>query len=259
MGQGTAAPWAKRVGDHLPRACGAIARCCPQDKADFKDKLSPIVTSLSLALASSSDARGLGLVLYGDTLVQAQVGPSGDTAGDSPHQALGPPQPQRRAVQCSSPTAPTLSLCLSLGHGPVLSTSLGCPHCHCCCPQCLPEVSSLSPLLSSAPAQAVLTVPPPVPAPRSGCPPPIPTLSPLPLRDAPSLSPSVPTPFLGHAPCPPHRPLSPPGCPALSPLPPHVPPLPPPPPPAPAQTHIVLEDCGEDNVCVPDLRLIAHT
>uniref|UniRef100_A0A8B9T854 Integrin subunit alpha 2b n=1 Tax=Anas platyrhynchos TaxID=8839 RepID=A0A8B9T854_ANAPL len=61
-----------RVGDHLPRACGAIARCCPQDKADFKDKLSPIVTSLSLALASSSDARGLGLVLYGDTLVQAQ-------------------------------------------------------------------------------------------------------------------------------------------------------------------------------------------
>uniref|UniRef100_A0A8B9T715 Integrin subunit alpha 2b n=1 Tax=Anas platyrhynchos TaxID=8839 RepID=A0A8B9T715_ANAPL len=67
------APDAGRVGDHLPRACGAIARCCPQDKADFKDKLSPIVTSLSLALASSSDARGLGLVLYGDTLVQAQT------------------------------------------------------------------------------------------------------------------------------------------------------------------------------------------
>uniref|UniRef100_A0A8B9U8V0 Integrin alpha-IIb n=1 Tax=Anas zonorhyncha TaxID=75864 RepID=A0A8B9U8V0_9AVES len=44
-----------------------------RDKADFKDKLSPIVTSLSLALASSSDARGLGLVLYGDTLVQAQT------------------------------------------------------------------------------------------------------------------------------------------------------------------------------------------
>ncbi|XP_038024818.1 integrin alpha-IIb [Anas platyrhynchos] len=44
-----------------------------RDKADFKDKLSPIVTSLSLALASSSDAQGLGLVLYGDTLVQAQT------------------------------------------------------------------------------------------------------------------------------------------------------------------------------------------
>ncbi|KAI6072547.1 Integrin alpha-IIb [Aix galericulata] len=230
-----------------------------RDKADFKDKLSPIVTSLSLAQASSSDARGLGLVLYGDTLVQAQVGPSGDTAGDSHHQALGHPQPQRQAVQCSSPTTPTLSLCLSLGHGPVLSTSLGCPHCHSCCPQCLPEMSSLSPLLSAVPAQDVLTVPPPVPAPPSACSPPVSTLSPLPPWDAPSLSPTVPTPFLGHAPCPPHCPLSPPGCSALSPLPPHIPPLPPTPPPAPAQTHIVLEDCGEDNVCVPDLRLTAHT
>ncbi|XP_040392935.1 integrin alpha-IIb isoform X4 [Cygnus olor] len=44
-----------------------------RDKADFKDKLSPIVTSLSLALASSPGAQGLGLVLYGDTLVQAQT------------------------------------------------------------------------------------------------------------------------------------------------------------------------------------------
>eukprot|EP00076_Gallus_gallus_P034382 XP_024999920.1 integrin alpha-IIb isoform X5 [Gallus gallus] len=26
-----------------------------------------------------------------------------------------------------------------------------------------------------------------------------------------------------------------------------------------AQTHIILEDCGDDNVCVPDLRLSAHT
>ncbi|XP_064895887.1 integrin alpha-IIb [Columba livia] len=26
-----------------------------------------------------------------------------------------------------------------------------------------------------------------------------------------------------------------------------------------AQTHIILEDCGDDNLCVPDLRLAAHT
>ncbi|XP_075578728.1 integrin alpha-IIb [Pelecanus crispus] len=26
-----------------------------------------------------------------------------------------------------------------------------------------------------------------------------------------------------------------------------------------AQTHIILEDCGQDNLCVPDLRLAAHT
>ncbi|NXL92312.1 ITA2B protein, partial [Alectura lathami] len=45
-----------------------------RDKAEFKDKLSPIVTSLSLALAASPGAHRLGLVLYGDTLVQAQVG-----------------------------------------------------------------------------------------------------------------------------------------------------------------------------------------
>lgn len=167
MGRGTAAPWAKRVGDHLPRAWGAIARWCPQDKADFKDKLSPIVTSLSLALASSPGAQGLGLVLYGDTLVQAQVGPGGDTAGDSHQQPPGRAQPrcQAGAVLCSGPTAPTLSLCLSLGHGPVLSTSLGCPHCHPCCPQCLPEMSSLSPLWSPVPAQDVPSVPPTVPAP----------------------------------------------------------------------------------------------
>ncbi|NXV75166.1 ITA2B protein, partial [Atlantisia rogersi] len=41
-----------------------------RDEADFKDKLSPIALSLSLALPGG----GPGLVLYGDTLVQAQVG-----------------------------------------------------------------------------------------------------------------------------------------------------------------------------------------
>ncbi|NXT86073.1 ITA2B protein, partial [Zapornia atra] len=41
-----------------------------RDEADFKDKLSPIALSLSLALPGEAP----GLVLYGDTLVQAQVG-----------------------------------------------------------------------------------------------------------------------------------------------------------------------------------------
>ncbi|NXD73023.1 ITA2B protein, partial [Eolophus roseicapillus] len=41
-----------------------------RDEADFKDKLSPVALSLSLALPEGAP----GLVLYGDTLVQAQVG-----------------------------------------------------------------------------------------------------------------------------------------------------------------------------------------
>ncbi|NXI47614.1 ITA2B protein, partial [Galbula dea] len=40
-----------------------------RDEAEFKDKLSPVALSLRLALPKGT----LGLVLYGDTLVQAQV------------------------------------------------------------------------------------------------------------------------------------------------------------------------------------------
>ncbi|NXW52493.1 ITA2B protein, partial [Nyctiprogne leucopyga] len=46
-----------------------------RDEADFKDKLSPVALSLSLALPTGTT----GLVLYGDTLVQAQVRGHGDT------------------------------------------------------------------------------------------------------------------------------------------------------------------------------------
>ncbi|NXE69463.1 ITA2B protein, partial [Calcarius ornatus] len=41
-----------------------------RDKAEFKDKLSPVALSVALTLPREAP----GLVLYGDTLVQAQVG-----------------------------------------------------------------------------------------------------------------------------------------------------------------------------------------
>uniref|UniRef100_A0A7M4DW87 Integrin subunit alpha 2b n=1 Tax=Crocodylus porosus TaxID=8502 RepID=A0A7M4DW87_CROPO len=44
-----------------------------RDEADFKDKLSPIVVSINLTLAIPLDTEDLGLVLYGDTLVQKQT------------------------------------------------------------------------------------------------------------------------------------------------------------------------------------------
>ncbi|NXT33584.1 ITA2B protein, partial [Pelecanoides urinatrix] len=41
-----------------------------RDEADFKDKLSPVALSVTVVLPGDAP----GLVLYGDTLVQAQVG-----------------------------------------------------------------------------------------------------------------------------------------------------------------------------------------
>uniref|UniRef100_A0A674JS70 Integrin subunit alpha 2b n=1 Tax=Terrapene triunguis TaxID=2587831 RepID=A0A674JS70_9SAUR len=43
-----------------------------RDEADFKDKLSPIVVSLALTLAAGPGTEELGLVLYGQTVVQEQ-------------------------------------------------------------------------------------------------------------------------------------------------------------------------------------------
>uniref|UniRef100_A0A674JTG2 Integrin subunit alpha 2b n=1 Tax=Terrapene triunguis TaxID=2587831 RepID=A0A674JTG2_9SAUR len=44
-----------------------------RDEADFKDKLSPIVVSLALTLAAGPGTEELGLVLYGQTVVQEQT------------------------------------------------------------------------------------------------------------------------------------------------------------------------------------------
>ncbi|NXC40578.1 ITA2B protein, partial [Penelope pileata] len=87
-----------------------------RDKADFKDKLSPVVTSLSLVLAMPPGDTGLGLVLYGDTLVQAQVGPGADVLGTAatglPHRTLPPhcPQSLPRTDPCPQ-SLPAMSPC----------------------------------------------------------------------------------------------------------------------------------------------------
>uniref|UniRef100_A0A8C7EG73 Integrin subunit alpha 2b n=1 Tax=Nothoprocta perdicaria TaxID=30464 RepID=A0A8C7EG73_NOTPE len=44
-----------------------------RDEAEFKDKLSPIAVSLNVTLAAPPDPGALGLLLYGDTLVQEQT------------------------------------------------------------------------------------------------------------------------------------------------------------------------------------------
>ncbi|NXF40799.1 ITA2B protein, partial [Nyctibius bracteatus] len=67
-------------------------------EAEFKDKLSPVALSLSLALPGATP----GLVLYGDTLVQAQVwgdvaelgtSPLSPGLGSSPRLGQGTPSP----------------------------------------------------------------------------------------------------------------------------------------------------------------------
>ncbi|NWY59369.1 ITA2B protein, partial [Chionis minor] len=83
-----------------------------RDEADFKDKLSPVALSLSLALPGAAP----GLVLYGDTLVQAQVGGHTAQLGTSlawarPHSwaraPVGTPSLRHRLPPlCSSPPGP---------------------------------------------------------------------------------------------------------------------------------------------------------
>ncbi|NXX81336.1 ITA2B protein, partial [Urocolius indicus] len=80
-----------------------------RDEADFKDKLSPVVLSLSLALPEGSP----GLVLYGDTVVQAQVGnmlgwghPTGAHLGIPSPGFLLPPFWPGPAVPSMSPVSP---------------------------------------------------------------------------------------------------------------------------------------------------------
>ncbi|XP_031456856.1 integrin alpha-IIb isoform X3 [Phasianus colchicus] len=71
--QGQQAAWQQEVtlDPGVSPQCHRLAAYL-RDEGDFRDKLSPIVTSLSLALPSPHP-HGLGLVLYGDTHVQAQT------------------------------------------------------------------------------------------------------------------------------------------------------------------------------------------
>ncbi|KAM9112383.1 integrin alpha-IIb [Pangshura tecta] len=56
----------------VPLACQNLTAYL-RDEADFKDKLSPIVVSLALTLAARPGTKELGLVLYGQTVVQEQT------------------------------------------------------------------------------------------------------------------------------------------------------------------------------------------
>ncbi|NXY89244.1 ITA2B protein, partial [Alcedo cyanopectus] len=81
-----------------------------RDEAEFKDKLSPVALSLRLALPG----RAPGLVLYGDTLVQAQVGRGTGLSWGHCHCAqvgtCGYPQPRRPQLVPSVPN-PSLGYC----------------------------------------------------------------------------------------------------------------------------------------------------
>ncbi|NWU02262.1 ITA2B protein, partial [Urocynchramus pylzowi] len=69
--QGHQSSWQEElvVAPGTPPVCNNLTAYL-RDEAEFKDKLSPVVLSVALTLPGEAP----GLVLYGDTLVQAQVG-----------------------------------------------------------------------------------------------------------------------------------------------------------------------------------------
>ncbi|NWX57781.1 ITA2B protein, partial [Promerops cafer] len=69
--QGHQSSWQEQlvVAPGTPPVCRNLTAYL-RDEAEFKDKLSPVALSVALTLPRESP----GLVLYGDTLVQAQVG-----------------------------------------------------------------------------------------------------------------------------------------------------------------------------------------
>lgn len=132
---------------------GCSAHGCPQDEADFKDKLSPVALSLSLALSGGTQ----GLVLYGDTLVQAQVGGDVGELGTSSRCPRVGSSPRLGQGTCGRPHsgAPTATAVLWL-HGPQSvpsgpNPSLGHSPCPLRCPQCFCGMSPLPPPLSLLP------------------------------------------------------------------------------------------------------------
>lgn len=175
------------MGTGCPPKCSAHG--CPQDKAEFKDKLSPVALSVALTLPGEAP----GLVLYGDTLVQAQVGGTwlwGDvtvvtrgglipTAGPG-HIGVPP------AWVCSAPGLPA---CAS-----VPNTPMG--HCTCPphCPPFPPGCGSYPPHCPSFPLECA----PHCPCHSLACP----------SHSALCAHPAVPNPSLGSPFCTQHRPHS---------------------------------------------------
>ncbi|NXR40677.1 ITA2B protein, partial [Zosterops hypoxanthus] len=85
--QGHQSSWQEQlvVAPGTPPVCSNLTAYL-RDEAEFKDKLSPVALSVALTLPTEAP----GLVLYGDTLVQAQVGGTwlchrGDTGWTHPH------------------------------------------------------------------------------------------------------------------------------------------------------------------------------
>lgn len=181
-----------------PECC---AHGCPQDEAEFKDKLSPVALSVALTLPREAPA----LVLYGDTLVQAQVGgmwlwgdvtvvTRGGLISTRAHVGTRSLAELSSGVSnlCQCAQHPSGTLPLSPSHSPQFP--LGCgsyPHPHCplfplecapalslplpgmsvlfcplcspCTPQSLPWMSPLYPALSPFPTPRMSPLPSPVP------------------------------------------------------------------------------------------------
>lgn len=178
-----------------PPYCSAHA--CLQDKAEFKDKLSPVALSVALTLPKESP----GLVLYGQTLVQAQVGgtwlwgdvtivtPGGLIPTAGPGHIWVPP-----AWVCSALGSPACASVPNtpLGHcspssPPLSSFSTGmCPHTVPATPwHVRPVLPSVFALQSPVPPLDVLSVPSTVPIPKPENVPLFPLPSPIPPQDVP--------------------------------------------------------------------------
>lgn len=177
-----------------PPYCSAHA--CLQDKAEFKDKLSPVALSVALTLPKEPP----GLVLYGHTLVQAQVGGTwlwGDVTMVTPGGLIPTAGPGHMWVPpawvCSALGSP---VCASVPNTPWDIAPVPPHHCPHFPLECAPTLSLplpgmsilFCPLLApQSPVSSldVLSVPSTVPIPKCRNVPLFPLPSPIPPQDVP--------------------------------------------------------------------------